>query len=213
MVFPGLCPQLDLANCRNCISYGLKLSFADKPCAVFCRVPSMLVSAVWLISPVCCCPHCLCVQAVGAGDGSCCFCFEPLPVGAVVKLACPGGHFVHLDCAKRRLQVCRGCRRSAVVWQGFHVPYRNLQVLGSHCGVHSLCSPVQVGCPGPALTFDYLFCPLCGSGKEGRCGNIQVMTAQPHLMHSQLQAELARPLQLRCGILFCEKCWLLHQQL
>jgi hypothetical protein len=33
---------------------------------------------------------------------------------------------------------------------------------------------LQVGCPGPALTFDFLFCPMCGSGKEGRCGNIQV---------------------------------------
>lgn len=78
----------------------------------------------------------------------------------MVQLACPGGHFVHLNCAKQRL---------------------------------------HVGCPGPALTFDYLFCPLCGSGKEGRCGNIQVMTAQPHLP-CQLQAELARPLELRCGI-------------
>jgi hypothetical protein len=36
------------------------------------------------------------------------------------------------------------------------------------------CDSLQAGCPGPALTFDYLFCPLCGSGSEGRCGNIQV---------------------------------------
>lgn len=69
------------------------------------------------------------------GDGSCCFCWEPLVSAAVMPLACAAGHFVHLHCAKQRL---------------------------------------QAGCPGPALTFDYLFCPLCGSGAEGRCGNIQV---------------------------------------
>eukprot|EP00878_Enallax_costatus_P037922 GHUV01043023.1.p1 GENE.GHUV01043023.1~~GHUV01043023.1.p1 ORF type:complete len:276 (+),score=59.39 GHUV01043023.1:1848-2675(+) len=65
--------------------------------------------------------------------------------------------------------------------------------------VHLSCAKkrLQVGAPGPSLTFDFLFCPLCGSGKEGRCGNIQVMTAQPHLIHQQLQTELARPLELR----------------
>lgn len=74
-------------------------------------------------------------QAASVGDGSCCFCWEPLVSAAVIPLACAAGHFVHLHCAEQRL---------------------------------------QTGCPGPALTFDYLFCPLCGSGAEGRCGNIQV---------------------------------------
>ncbi|KAF6264521.1 hypothetical protein COO60DRAFT_1457625 [Scenedesmus sp. NREL 46B-D3] len=97
-------------------------------------------------------------QARLEGDGNCCFCFEPLPSAAVIALDCEAGHFVHLACAWKCL---------------------------------------QVGCPGPALTFDFLFCPLCGSGKEGRCGNIQVMTAQPHLQHSQLQAALDRPLSMR----------------
>ncbi|WIA08484.1 hypothetical protein OEZ85_007920 [Tetradesmus obliquus] len=97
-------------------------------------------------------------QASLAGDGNCCFCFEPLPSAAVIALQCQAGHFVHLSCARKRL---------------------------------------QVGCPGPALTFDFLFCPMCGSGKEGRCGNIQVTTAQPHLQHSQLQAALDKPLRIR----------------
>lgn len=65
----------------------------------------------------------------------------------------------------------------------------------AHC-CPTLC--LQAGCPGPALTFDYLFCPLCGSGSEGRCGNVQVMTAQPHLQHDLLAAELQQALTLRC---------------
>eukprot|EP00775_Hariotina_reticulata_P007040 gene7040-7254_t len=56
----------------------------------------------------------------------------------------------------------------------------------------------QVGCPGPALTFDFLFCPLCSSGSQGgRCGNIQVMTAQPHLQHQLLQGAIEKHLLLR----------------
>lgn len=72
-------------------------------------------------------------------------------------------------------------------------------LLSLSCYIHHVMSTfvLQIGAPGPALTFDFLFCPLCGSGKEGRCGNIQVMTAKPHLMHKQLQAELARSLELR----------------
>lgn len=45
------------------------------------------------------------MQATNAGDGSCCICFEPLPSAAVIQLACPGAHFVHLSCAIKRLQV------------------------------------------------------------------------------------------------------------
>lgn len=64
--------------------------------------------------------------------------------------------------------------------------------------VHLHCAQqrLKAGCPGPALTFDYLFCPLCGSG-EGRSGNIQVMTAQPHLQHELLDTGLQQALQLR----------------
>jgi hypothetical protein len=45
------------------------------------------------------------LQAKLAGDGNCCFCFEPLPSAAVIALQCQAGHFVHLSCAKQRLQV------------------------------------------------------------------------------------------------------------
>jgi hypothetical protein len=49
---------------------------------------------------------CLAVlQAKLAGDGNCCFCIEPLPSAAVIALECQAGHFVHLSCAKTRLQV------------------------------------------------------------------------------------------------------------
>jgi hypothetical protein len=51
-------------------------------------------------------------------------------------------------------------------------------VLQLTCGhvVHVSCARARLsaGWPGPELSFHFLFCPLCGSGSEGRCGNIQV---------------------------------------
>lgn len=49
--------------------------------------------------------HLCCVQARVAGDGNCLFCFEALPARPTIQLACDAGHFVHLSCAKKRLQV------------------------------------------------------------------------------------------------------------
>lgn len=151
------------------------------------------------------------VKAAAVGDGSCCFCWDPLVSAAVIPLACAAGHFVHLHCAKDHLKVRIKGIHGQLVLRGssaFNRPAQNCihgcSGLGDCASNVSGCSasstqllmalshapppnthhthtqdvaPVsmpQAGCPGPALTFDYLFCPLCGSGTEGRCGNIQV---------------------------------------
>jgi hypothetical protein len=50
-------------------------------------------------------------QAAAVGDGSCCFCWEPLVSAAVMQLSCAAGHFVHVACAQQRIKV----RQAAVL--------------------------------------------------------------------------------------------------
>lgn len=83
-----------------------------------------------------------------------------------------------------------------ICWDSLAASPCILMGCGHPCHLACARERLRARWPGPAVSFNFLFCVLCGSA-EGRCGNVQVMTSVSHFEHPALAADLQQPLELR----------------